>query len=102
MTGPPIWLTRNPNLAVPVAFSPTGPLCASRLVVHDTVRGGGGNDLVQGGDGSDVHQGGSGNDTLRSSDGARDVVNCGPGVDRASVDELDQVKDCEKVTVVVE
>lgn len=68
----------------------------------DTVRGGGGDDLVHGGNGSDVHQGGYGNDTLTSADGVRDVVNCGPGIDRASVDELDQVKDCEKVTAVVE
>ena len=69
---------------------------------NDTVRGGGGNDLVHGGDGSDVHQGGIGNDTLRSVDGFRDIVNCGPGDDRGSVDGLDQVKDCEKVTVAVE
>jgi Ca2+-binding RTX toxin-like protein len=76
-----------------------GDDCVRGNAGNDTVRGGGGNDLVQGGDGSDVHQGGIGNDTLRSVDGVRDIVNCGPGDDRASVDELDQVKDCEKVTV---
>jgi Ca2+-binding RTX toxin-like protein len=76
-----------------------GDDCVRGNAGDDKVTGGGGSDLVHGGTGTDVHQGGSGNDKLRSADGVRDVVNCGPGDDHASVDALDQVKDCEKVTV---
>ena len=46
---------------------------------NDTLIGGGGNDSLTGGAGHDFLFGGNGNDTLRGRDGARDVLDGGPG-----------------------
>lgn len=63
----------------------------------DTLTGGRGNDILDGGPGHDVLRGGAGNDQLRAVDGKRDVVDCGSGHDRATIDRRDKVKHCEKV-----
>ena len=69
----------------------------------DSARGLRGADEISGGNGEDVLRGGGGDDLLRSEDifsqsGAfRDVVDCGPGDDRARVDFRDRVVDCEDV-----
>ena len=39
-------------------------------------------------------------DLIRAIDGARDKVDCGPGVDRAKVDGIDRIKNCEKLIAV--
>jgi hypothetical protein len=62
---------------------------------HDKLIGGRGRDSLTGGRGSDVMRGGKGRDLVRAIDGTRDRVNCGPGVDRAKVDGIDRVKNCE-------
>ncbi len=76
---------------------------------NDTLRGGGGddhlyggpgNDVITGGPGSDFIYGGPGSDTIYAADGERDTIDCGPGVDRAYVDAIDVVKNCEIVTLV--
>ena len=74
----------------------------------DVVRGLRGADRIYGGNGRDVLYGGYGNDRLYSEDifsqsGAfRDVVECGPGNDTASVDFRDRVEeDCEEVGVAI-
>lgn len=94
---------------------------------NDVLLGFGGNDLLDGGLGNDTLDGGPGNDTLRGAHGAdritcgtglrdrafggagndvvncrdrgrgRDVVDCGPGRDRAIVDRFDIVRNCEVV-----
>jgi arylsulfatase A-like enzyme len=65
---------------------------------RDTLYGLGGNDLLRGGPGRDRIFGGPGNDRILVRDGFRDVISCGPGVDRVLADRLDVVaKDCEIV-----
>ncbi len=65
---------------------------------NDKLIGGAGNDRLDGGTGRDVLLGGRHNDRLHAADGARDVVDCGAGRDRAVVDSRDIVKHCEHVT----
>ena len=59
--------------------------------------GGAGNDNVTGAAGSDVLSGNEGDDTLNARDGFQDRVDCGPGIDRAVVDQFDEVAGCETV-----
>jgi hypothetical protein len=90
---------------------------------NDVIRGGGGNDIILGGPGDDVLRGGAGNDKLIGGtgndrlvggpgrdillgnrgndqlfarDGAKDVVDGGPGYDTATVDSHDVVGHVEK------
>ena len=65
----------------------------------DQLLGGPGNDVITGGAGADKISGGPGSDTIYADDGERDVVDCGPGRDRAVVDAVDVVKNCEVATV---
>jgi Ca2+-binding RTX toxin-like protein len=76
------------------------------LAGNDTLLGGAGGDKLDGGDGNDVLfggagvdtlLGGAGSDTIYAADGERDVVDCGPGSDRALVDAFDKVAHCEVV-----
>jgi dipeptidyl aminopeptidase/acylaminoacyl peptidase len=64
---------------------------------EDLIDGRGGNDVVYGKGGDDYLLGGAGNDRLFARDGARDVVNGGPGRDRAWVDRRDTVAGVERV-----
>jgi Ca2+-binding RTX toxin-like protein len=64
---------------------------------NDRLQGEDGNDRLVGSPGSDSLDGGAGNDLLNADDRARDVVQCGPGHDRASVDRIDSVSGCEVV-----
>lgn len=87
---------------------------------NDSISGGEGFDVLHGGRGQDTLSGGPGNDRLFSSwradpesdtlngdegddrifvrDGVRDVVTCGPGIDRVRADQMDSVAaDCETV-----
>jgi Ca2+-binding RTX toxin-like protein len=63
----------------------------------DHLDGGSGNDVITGGSGADTILGGPGSDTIYAADGERDVIDCGPGRDRAVVDSVDIVKNCEVV-----
>ena len=77
---------------------------------RDTTEGGDGNDRlcalsfkdVDGPDDSagDTVRGGAGDDRIAVRDGERDVVNCGPGIDKAILDFKDVVEDgsCEVVS----
>ena len=56
-----------------------------------------GNDTITGGGGSDSLAGNDGDDTINARDGFADRVDCGAGVDRAVVDQLDDVARCETV-----
>ncbi|HEY6056369.1 MAG TPA: hypothetical protein VIU86_20735, partial [Gaiellaceae bacterium] len=76
---------------------------------NDTLVGGAGNDLIDGGAGNDVLVGGTGDDrilgglgsdTILAADGQRDVIDCGAGNDRAVVDSIDVVKNCESTQVI--
>jgi Ca2+-binding RTX toxin-like protein len=60
----------------------------------DVIRGGPGPDRLLAGKGRDVLSGGSGDDTLNAKDGHPDLVVCGPGHDRAIVDEADTTRQC--------
>jgi hypothetical protein len=64
----------------------------------DHLEGRGGNDRLTGGPGRDRLAGGAGADRLYARDGARDVVRCGSGRDRAVVDRQDDVQGCETVS----
>ncbi|QIN77334.1 hypothetical protein GBA65_01070 [Rubrobacter marinus] len=64
----------------------------------ERVTGLGGEDELYGGPGADKLSSGAGDDFLEASDGERDLVSCGRGVDVASVDFVDLVADdCERV-----
>jgi Ca2+-binding RTX toxin-like protein len=82
----------------------------------DTIRARGGDDVVLGREGADRLRGGNGEDSLYGGRGAdflysedifsqsgayRDLVDCGPGDDTASVDFRDRVVDCEEVGVAI-
>jgi Ca2+-binding RTX toxin-like protein len=75
---------------------------------NDTLLGGAGDDRIYGGPGADVITGGSGadhlygrggSDTIFAADGERDIVDCGPGNDRAVVDSVDKTVNCEVVVI---
>ncbi|MDQ3723238.1 MAG: hypothetical protein M3376_09280, partial [Actinomycetota bacterium] len=59
--------------------------------------GGAGNDRLTGGFDPDILRGGRGRDRLVAVDGARDILDCGPGRDTAIVDRKDRVRNCERV-----
>lgn len=60
--------------------------------------GGADDDELYGGSGRDTLVGGSGDDFIETKDGARDYVECGPGLEVASVDFGDLVsRSCESV-----
>ena len=72
----------------------------------DRIRAGEGDDIVYGGDGADTLVGGlgvdwlfgaAGNDRIFARDGVSDVIDGGPGVDRAWVDQNDRVSGVEVV-----
>jgi Ca2+-binding RTX toxin-like protein len=63
----------------------------------DRIYGGPGRDVITGGSGADHLYGGPGSDTIFAVDGERDIVDCGPGNDRAVVDSVDVVVGCEVV-----
>ncbi len=63
----------------------------------DRIHGGPGNDVITGGSGADHLYGGPGSDTIHAADGERDFVDCGRGNDRAVVDSVDKVVNCEVV-----
>ena len=63
----------------------------------DVLEGRGGADHLTGGAGRDRLDGGTGNDVLDARDGEHDIVRCGPGKDRATVDRADSVRSCERV-----
>lgn len=67
---------------------------------HDKLIGGAGRDNLTGGRGADSISGGKGRDLLRAIDGSSDRVDCGPGLDRAKVDGIDRVKNCERLIAV--
>ncbi len=63
----------------------------------DFLRGTAGDDRLSGGSGVDVITGGRGDDVITSIDDQADRVSCGPGDDRARVDEMDRVAgNCER------
>lgn len=65
---------------------------------EDVLFGGEGSDELYGGGGRDTLFGGAGDDFAETKDGARDYVECGPGLDVASVDFGDLVsRSCERV-----
>jgi dipeptidyl aminopeptidase/acylaminoacyl peptidase len=79
-------------------------ICALRG--DDRIRADGGDDVVYGGDGADVLVGGlgsdwlfgaAGDDRIYARDGVADLVDGGPGVDRAVVDASDRVSGVERV-----
>ena len=63
----------------------------------DVIYGGAGNDIITGGAGADRLYGGPGSDTIYAVDNERDIVDCGPGNDRAVVDAVDKTVNCEVV-----
>ncbi len=76
---------------------------------NDTINGNGGYDTIDGGSGNDVINvsgpgrskvnGGSGSDTIYAANNEKDTIDCGPGQDRAVIDSLDVVHNCEVVQV---
>ncbi|HEU4803776.1 MAG TPA: right-handed parallel beta-helix repeat-containing protein [Solirubrobacterales bacterium] len=66
---------------------------------RDRLAGKSGADRVVGGEGGpDCLLGGRGPDRIRAVNGRRDIVKCGAGRDRATVERNDRVRGCERVT----
>ena len=64
----------------------------------DRLDGGKGNDRLVGGPGKNAYLAGAGNDTVSARNGKRETVDCGRGrKDRATVDQADPTRGCEKV-----
>jgi hypothetical protein len=113
------------DLGVDVARFGPGPDFFNGHTAHDRAYGGGGNDWIRAGDdadtifggpghdylvgmdGDDVIHGGDGDDLLVGMDGddrllpeaGLDVAQCGAGVDSATADVEDSVRQCESVTL---
>ena len=73
----------------------------SGAVVHggaakDRLIGGRRADNITGGRGNDLIRSGKGRDLIRASDGTRDRVNCGPGIDKVKADGIDTIRNCER------
>lgn len=64
---------------------------------RDLLNGGTGADRLKSGAGNDRVEAGSGNDVVDSRGSGFDVIDCGPGRDRALVGDLDRVRNCERV-----
>jgi uncharacterized repeat protein (TIGR01451 family) len=64
---------------------------------RDVLLGGEGDDQLFPGPGRDLVRAGAGNDVVHARDGSRDVIECGPGVDRVTADRRDRVVGCEQV-----
>ena len=65
------------------------------------VHGGLGKDIVIGGAGADHLFGDAGDDDMRAKDNETDNVDCGEGADKASLDDVDLVTNCDDSTVTV-
>ena len=65
---------------------------------NDRIIGGAGADNISGGTGLDEVWGGAGRDRIDVKDSARDVVSCGRGRDRVSIDRHDRVTGCERTS----
>jgi hypothetical protein len=59
-----------------------------------TIDGGAGDDRLTGGPAGDTISGGDGADVVEARDGSADTIDCGPGLDRAFVDAVDVVTNC--------
>lgn len=77
--------------------SGSGPDLIAAGPGNDVVRSGAGSDHVDLGPGRDTVFAGRGADYVFANDGERDVIDCGPGRDRAVVDAFDKVVNCEVV-----
>jgi Ca2+-binding RTX toxin-like protein len=64
---------------------------------NDRLTGSTGNDKLTGGAGKNRYSAGSGNDVVNARNRRTEVVDCGSGRDRATVDRRDRVKRCERV-----
>jgi hypothetical protein len=64
----------------------------------DRLTGGRGADTLTGGAGVNAYDAGSGNDVVDAVNGRVELVDCGPGQDRARVDLRDRVSGCERLT----
>jgi Ca2+-binding RTX toxin-like protein len=64
----------------------------------DELRGDTGTDQLFPGTGRDRVWGGAGNDVISARDGSRDVIDCGPGLDRVTADRRDRLRGCERVS----
>jgi Ca2+-binding RTX toxin-like protein len=65
---------------------------------NDRLSGDAGNDTLTGGRGRNTYSGGRGRDRIKSTNGIRERIDCGPGRDTAKVDRRDRVRRCERVT----
>lgn len=64
----------------------------------DRIAGSDGADTITGGGGSNTIVGGSGNDRINARNGRRDVIDCGGGRDRATIDiRRDKTRGCETI-----
>jgi hypothetical protein len=67
-------------------------------ILGDTMRAFAGDDDVRPGPGADDVDAGAGRDLVRSREGTRDVIRCGPGHDKVLADRRDRIaRDCEWV-----
>jgi hemolysin type calcium-binding protein len=64
----------------------------------DRLTGGRGGDALAGGSGTNAYDAGRGNDVVNAANHRRELVRCGPGIDRVRVDRRDRVSGCEHVT----
>jgi Ca2+-binding RTX toxin-like protein len=79
--------------ALPVA----APAVQAALVPKGTLLGTAGNDALTAGTTSTVIRAGNGSDTISASNGVRDYIDCGGGLDSVTADRIDELRNCEFV-----
>ena len=67
------------------------------LVAKGMLLGTAGNDALTAGATKTIIRAGNGSDTISSSNGIRDYVDCGGGLDSVTADRVDELRNCEFV-----
>jgi hypothetical protein len=80
-----------------VAVTAAGPAVHAPLVSKGTLLGTAGNDALTAGATKTIIRAGNGSDAISSSNGVRDYVDCGGGLDSVTADRVDELRNCEFV-----
>ncbi len=79
------------------AVAVAAPSVHTAVVLKGTLLGTAGNDALTAGTSSTVIRAGNGSDAISASNGVRDYIDCGGGLDSVTADRVDELRNCEFV-----